>query len=237
MNIIITGASRGIGYETVKKFSASENNTVIAIARSQDRLVKLCEEVNQIHGYCNVVPYRLDLQKTIEHTGELSKEMHRYFKGEKIDILVNSAGLLINKPFEKFTYQEASEMFRVNFFAVAGLIRELIPDLNRGSHVVNIGSMAGFQGSSKFPGLSFYSASKAAIASMTECLAKELEDYGIICNCLSLGAVQTEMLEKAFPGLNAPVSADEMAEYIVNFALHAGKVMNGKNIPVALSTP
>ena len=97
--------------------------------------------------------------------------------------------------------------------------------------------MGGFQGSSKYSGMSYYSASKAALSCLSECLAEEFRDNGIIINCLALGSVQTEMLEEALPGYKAPVSAGEMAEFIGDFALKGSRFFNGKIIPVAFSNP
>jgi NAD(P)-dependent dehydrogenase (short-subunit alcohol dehydrogenase family) len=97
--------------------------------------------------------------------------------------------------------------------------------------------MGGVQGTVKFPGLSAYSSSKAALAGLTECLAIEFQDKDIAVNCLALGAVQTEMLQEAFPGFKAPVSPDKMAEFIGNFVLTAHHFMNGKVLPISLSTP
>ena len=97
--------------------------------------------------------------------------------------------------------------------------------------------MGGFQGSSKFPGLSAYSASKAALANLTECLAEELKEKNICANCLALGAVQTEMLETAFPGYVAPVKSREMASFIAYFATRGHQFYNGKILPVSVSTP
>jgi NAD(P)-dependent dehydrogenase (short-subunit alcohol dehydrogenase family) len=124
-----------------------------------------------------------------------------------------------------------------NFFGTASLIRALVPMMPEGSHIVNISSMGGFQSSSKYKGLSYYSASKAALACLTECLANEFKEYGIIINCLALGAVQTEMLDEAFPGYKAPVNAVEMAEYISGFVLTGNKFFNGKILPVAIGNP
>ena len=93
------------------------------------------------------------------------------------------------------------------------------------------------QGSAKFPGLTAYSSSKAAIAGLTECLAEELKDKNISVNCLAIGAVQTEMLEEAFPGYKAPLSPKQMAEYIFDFALKGHQYYNGKILPVSSSTP
>jgi NAD(P)-dependent dehydrogenase (short-subunit alcohol dehydrogenase family) len=97
--------------------------------------------------------------------------------------------------------------------------------------------MGGFQGSAKYKGLSYYSASKAALACLTECLANEFTEYGICINCLALGAVQTEMFDEAFPGYKAPVDAKQMAEFIAGFALTGHKFFNGKILPVAINNP
>ncbi len=97
--------------------------------------------------------------------------------------------------------------------------------------------MGGIQGSVKFPGLSIYSSSKAALATLTECLAEEYKDQKMAFNYLALGAVQTEMLEEAFPEYRAPLSANEMAEFIVHFSLQGYNYFNGKILPVSISTP
>jgi NAD(P)-dependent dehydrogenase (short-subunit alcohol dehydrogenase family) len=97
--------------------------------------------------------------------------------------------------------------------------------------------MGGFQGSVKFSGLTAYSSSKFAIAGLTELLAEEFKNENISFNCLAIGAAQTKMLEKAFPGYQAPVSGKEMADFIFNFATQQSKFINGKVIPVSVTTP
>jgi NAD(P)-dependent dehydrogenase (short-subunit alcohol dehydrogenase family) len=128
-------------------------------------------------------------------------------------------------------------MMEINYFAPVTLIRTLFPLMRKGSHIVNISSMGGFQGSLKFDGLSCYSASKAAMACLTECLASEFSEPGIAVNCLAPGSVSTEMLSDAFPGYNAPVSAKDMGNFVAWFATNGGKFFNGKILPVALTTP
>jgi NAD(P)-dependent dehydrogenase (short-subunit alcohol dehydrogenase family) len=155
----------------------------------------------------------------------------------KIDILINNAGALLNKPLGQITATEIDDVFNVNVKAPLLLTQALIPLLKPGSHVVNIGSMGGVQGSVKFPGLSVYSASKGALSVLTECLAAELADKKISVNCLAFGSVQTEMLEKAFPGYKAPVTAAEMGAFVADFAQNGHKYFNGKVLPVSLSTP
>ena len=103
--------------------------------------------------------------------------------------------------------------------------------------MVNISSMGGVQGSVKFPGLSAYSSSKGGLITLTELLAEEFKESGPAFNVIALGAVQTEMLEEAFPGYQAPISAGQMASYILEFALTGQKFYNGKVLPIASTTP
>jgi 3-oxoacyl-[acyl-carrier protein] reductase len=144
---------------------------------------------------------------------------------------------MLNKPFESITEKEVTEIFHVNFNAPFMLIQESLPCMSPGSHIVNIGSMGGLNGTAKFSGLSVYSSSKGALGILTECLAEELKSSGISVNCLALGAVQTEMLTRAFPGYKAPLQASQMAEFIVHFSIHGHRTVNGKVLPVSLSTP
>ena len=109
--------------------------------------------------------------------------------------------------------------------------------MNSAGHVVTISSIGGIQGSSKFSGLSAYSSSKGAVITLSELLAEEYKESGPSFNVLALGAVQTEMLEEAFPGYKAPLTADEMASYIYDFSLKANKFYNGKILQVSSSTP
>ncbi|MCX6256743.1 MAG: SDR family NAD(P)-dependent oxidoreductase [Bacteroidia bacterium] len=237
MNIIITGAGRGIGYELVKVFARDNSNSLLAISRNPLHLEKL-------KNYCLasipgslVRTMSIDLNDLVSDSGKLAEKISGYFP--HVDILINNAGLMLVQSFEKFSSREMHQVFNTNFFAPSILIQALLPlmGISGHSHIVNIGSMGGFQGSAKFPGLSVYSASKAALACLTECLAEELKDRNISVNCLALGSVQTEMLEEAFPGYKSKISSMEMAEYIASFAVHAMNIINGKVIPVSITTP
>ncbi len=234
MNIIITGAGRGIGFETAHQFTIVKENNVIALSRNISELNKLASQFSKNKSCGKLFPVSIDLNKK-GFEKALITFMLEHFK--KVDILINNAGSLVNKRIEKLTANDFDLMFSVNAKAPFLLIQSLLPYFGQPSHIVNIGSMSGFQGSSKFPGLSLYSASKGAIGILTECLAGELKSKKISVNCLALGSVQTQMLAEAFPGYNAPVTPSGMAEFIVNFALSAHQVMNGKIVPVAFSTP
>ena len=199
MTILITGASKGIGFEMVKLFSQSQNTFVIAVSRNIDPLTKL---VNQKNTH-SVLPVKGNITSPSDH-----KKIIKTLKtlGLKVDVLINNAGEIVNKPFEKITAKELRSVYNTNVFGPFTLIQTLLPYFNKKQkvHIVNVGSFGGFQGSSKFPGLSAYSSSKAALCGLTECLAEELKPKNIAVNCLAIGAAQTEMLGKAFPGYKAP---------------------------------
>lgn len=233
MNIIITGASRGLGLEMANILASGNQHKILAIARDKAALAKLQSEAK--HGNIVAIPFNLEelAAKRDVFLSSIKKEMPH------VDVLINNAGFLGKCNFDEVGCELSEKIFRVNFFAPAALTRLLLPLMGglAKSHVVNIGSMGGFQGSAKFPGLAYYSASKAALACFTECLAAELSDTNISFNCLALGSAQTEMLEEAFPDYKAPLQAHEMAAYIADFAINGQKYFNGKVIPVSLSTP
>jgi len=232
MLILITGASKGIGFELVKQLSLNPENLVIAVSRNITSLLKYVKQ-NNTHS---LLPLKADIT-----SGAQRKKIFQTIKSLnlQLDILVNNAGEIVNKPFEKISEGELKSVYNTNVFAPFLLIQSLMPLFNKKtrSHIVNISSMGGFQGSSKFPGLSAYSSSKSALSGLTECLAEELKEKNIFVNCLAIGAVQTEMLSKAFPGYQAPLTAIAMAEFISDFALNGHKYFNGKIIPVSSSTP
>ena len=224
-NVLITGTSSGIGLELLKIYSKN-GFRIISLSRSSVNIDKL--------GLKNVNHIKFDISnnQNIDSLIELIDKQY-----QSIDIVINNAGKLINKPFNKLTKEDFYSVFDVNVFSVSQLIQKLLPYFNNESHVVNISSIGGLIGSSKFPGLAAYSASKGALNILTEVLAEEYNETGPKFNSLSLGSVNTPMLKKAFPGYEAQVNADEMASYIFNFANTGGKLFNGKVIPVSSSTP
>ena len=224
-NVLITGASRGIGFELAKLFNKNNYN-VITLSRNHSLINDL-----QLK---NVKSFYLDISSTksiLEAVDSVSKEF------KKVDILINNAGLLINKPFLDTSFEDFEKIYKVNVFGVSELIRQLFSYFNENSHIINISSIGGISGSSKFSGLSAYSSSKGALNILTEMLAEEFKDTGISINTLALGAVQTEMLEKAFPGYKANISPIEMADFIYKFSLEGNTFFNGKIIPVSITNP
>jgi len=224
-NIIITGTSRGIGYQLVKQCAEAGHN-VLALSRNAKPIIDL--------NLKSVTAFSFDLGDA-EAYSKVESFIEEHWK--HVDILINNAGALLNKPFAETTISDFEMVYRTNVFGAAELTRICIPYLNNGGHVVTISSMGGVQGSMKFPGLAAYSSSKGAVITLTELLAEEYKDSNISFNVLALGAVQTEMLEEAFPGYEAPTTADEMATYIFEFSLNGNKFYNGKMLQVSSSTP
>ncbi|MEY4486914.1 MAG: SDR family oxidoreductase [Flavobacteriia bacterium] len=223
-SVVILGASQGIGAALVDHFAQMADTTVIALSRNLD---KMSGRFLQKNVRC----YRLDI------AGEVQNQLAQINLEGPIDILINNAGLLINKPFEQLSHQDLTESYQVNVIGIMEATQALLPQLATDAHIVNISSMGGFQGSLKFAGLAAYSTSKAALCAFTELFAEEYKATSLRMNCLCLGAVQTEMLSAAFPGYIAPTSPAEMAQFIANFALHNGAFFNGKIIPVSSSNP
>ncbi|WP_142715951.1 SDR family NAD(P)-dependent oxidoreductase [Fodinibius sediminis] len=226
--IIVTGASRGIGFETAQQL-ADRGHRVFAVARSAGPLGKL---QGLFPEQINAVPADL----TDEHSvGRLVEAISSEVDG--VNILINNAGVLINKPFEELSLDEWRAQLDSNLISAVNITKQLLPHFNTKGHILNISSMGGFQGSTKFPGLSAYSVSKGALSILTESLAAEFKDRQLAVNALCLGAVHTEMFEAAFPGFEAPVSPEEMGSYIADFSLSGSTFYNGKILPVALEDP
>jgi NAD(P)-dependent dehydrogenase (short-subunit alcohol dehydrogenase family) len=223
-NIIITGTSRGIGYELALQF-ANAGHQVLAISRNTPQTLMEHPNVSCLSLDISVAEDLIQVEKFIAQTWK------------KVDVLLHNAGSLLHKPFDQISTEEFQSIYKVNVFAVAELTKICIPFMQKGSHVVTISSMGGIQGSTKFAGLAAYSSSKGAVITLSEVLAEEYKERGIAFNVLALGAVNTEMLQEAFPGYEAPISAKEMADYIFNFALTGNTYYNGKVLQVSSSTP
>jgi len=225
-HIIITGSSRGIGLAIAKQ-AAQEGHRVLALSRNAETVRSL--------GLDNLdaLPFDITNPQSLEEADAwIDKNW-----GGKIDVLINNAGVLTHKPLAQTTLEDFQSVYAVNVFGPALLMGLWAPKMGKQGHVVNISSMGGIQGSAKFAGLSAYSSSKGALITLTELLAEEYKETGPHFNALALGAVDTEMLQQAFPGYQAQTSANEMAAYVLNFALNSGSLLNGKVVQVSNSTP
>lgn len=224
--VLITGASQGVGKSLALKF-VQEGHRVVAVARNMESLQSLKEQCEGETGEVHIVARAIEDFRSADLPQGSTP----------IDILIHNAGHLVAKPFLETTAEELHSVYQTNIIAPFQMTQELFPHLQTEAHVISISSVGGVTGSVKFPGLTAYSSSKAAISCLTEVWQAEFADSGMTFNSLALGSVQTEMLEKAFPGLKAAATPEQMADYIYNFALEAPSVIKGKTISVSSSNP
>ncbi len=223
--IIITGTSRGIGFQLVQQLAAA-GHQVLALSRHNQSVEEL--QLEQVTSLTFDITKAEDIASVKTFVSDTWGQ---------VDVLIHNAGYLVHDDFESISINALQQVYAVNVFGVYELTQVLLPLMHSESHVVAISSMGGIQGSVKFPGLTAYSSSKAAVINLMEVLAEEKKENGPIFNTLALGAVQTEMFEEAFPGAQAGLQPKDMAAYIAQFALTGHKVYNGKVLQVSNSTP
>jgi NAD(P)-dependent dehydrogenase (short-subunit alcohol dehydrogenase family) len=234
MNIVITGASKGVGFEVVKLLARHKQNQIVAISRNGKALKELVAECTRQYPDSKVIPYEFDVSQ-FDFYPFIVQRIETFI--HKCDVLINNAGKLVNKPFDQFEQADFDDIFNVNIKAPFFLTQAMLPIMTKGAHIVNIGSQGGITGSAKYPGLSAYTSSKGALAMLSELLAEEFSEREIRVNCLALGAVQTEMFAKAFPGARALQTPVQVAQFIADFAVSGHKYFNGKVLPVSVSVP
>ena len=226
-NFVVVGASSGIGREIVRLLLNNPHYNVFALSRKTNGLKKeFCDSEN-----LRVITF--DLTENIEYQINNSD-----LRKIKIDYLINNAGLLIKKTFTELKEEDFLKSYKTNAMGVMQTVQSLMKSFNpEFTHIVNISTMGAFQGSVKFPELIAYATSKSALCNFTELFASEFYQTNIKMNCLCLGAVNTEMLRTAFPDYEADLDPEDMARYIVNFTINSGQFLNGKVLPVSISTP
>ncbi len=224
MNVLITGASRGIGKASAELF-AEKGHQVYAVARNAEAIDALAKQ----HDNIKALP--LDINKLDAAQAVLAANV------ESVDLLIHNAAAFINKPFREMEYQDMQSVYHTNVFVPYFLTQALLSKMKPGTQVLAVSSVGGLGATLKFPGLSVYSSSKGALNIIVECLAEELKGEGIIVNGLALGSSATEMFKAAFPDLEAATQPEDMARFIVNFALQAPGLVNGKVYPVSAQNP
>lgn len=231
MATLVVGAGKGIGFDVVKEFLKKfPEKKIVAVSRNVENLLKLTKTSSSLI----VIKCDITSEKDL---ADLKRKLVQ--KKIKLTYILNLAGILIKKDWQKLSSHDFNEIYQTNVYAPFNIIRILADQLekNKKGHIVNIGSMGGVEGTLKFPGMIFYSSSKAALSCMTECLAEELKEFGIHVNCIALGAVETEMKRKAFPNYRAPHSPREIAQYLIRFLVEDRNYFNGKVIKLSISTP
>lgn len=189
--VLITGASSGIGYELARVFAANHHNLVL-VARSQDGLQKLADElIIQYKIRADVIVQDLSLQGAAQSIFETVSNRRL-----SIDILINNAGAGTIGMFHETDEAKDHEMVQLNIVALTQLTklfsREMIN--NGGGKILNVASTGSF---SPGPFIAVYYATKAYVLSLSEALYTELKPYGILVSTLCPGATKTDFANRA----------------------------------------
>lgn len=233
MKVLIIGASTGLGEETTRILSKrADVPALFLVSRNKEKLKSLKNEVQSNGKECDFLT--LDLAEL----NDIESSLSSFVKEKEIDVLFFNAGTLINGRLVDTSISDIEKTFTINTLSFMEVWKAVYPVIKNSSQaqVLTSGSMGGVQGSVKFPGLAAYSASKSALASLCEVLAVEHEEENIIFNCLAFGAINTKMLQEAFPDYTSDVSPQTMAKYVVNF-ITGPRLFNGKVLPVSITTP
>jgi len=200
-NIVVTGATAGIGWETARRYIDAGGN-VIAVARNQEKGKELERYAVSAKGSCAF--FACDFQKpdSIESLG--AEILERF---PRIDILINCAGIIINKTILDMTVEEWDAIFNVNVKATFLMCRAFLPGMlkARSGHIVNIGSTAAFCGANN---LHAYASTKGAVVQLTRSLAADYSERGVIVNCVCPGATNTDMMNNG----DSPEQVDEFTK-------------------------
>lgn len=191
MATLITGASSGIGLELARKF-ALEGNDLVLVARSEDKLREVADDLTDRHGVSvEVVAKDLTLP-------DAPGEVHREVKdlGVKVDVLVNNAGIGTYGAFHETELEEELTLVKLNVLAVTHLTKLFLEDMveRDSGKILNVASSAAFQPG---PLMATYYASKAYVLSFTEAIAEELKGTGVSATALCPGPVDTGFQDRA----------------------------------------
>ncbi|MBT4922540.1 MAG: SDR family oxidoreductase [Rickettsiales bacterium] len=221
---IITGGSKGIGFGIAELFVKKGYNVVIC-SRADANLLEARRKLGE-----GVLALKCD----VANYGEVQNVFQTAQKHfGRIDILVNSAAIISNALVDDLEISEFDRMLDVNLKGSFYCIKEAFKYMVSGGSIVNMTSLGGISGYEKFPGFSAYSISKYAVSGMSEILAVESKEKNIRINAIALGAVNTDMLAKAAPGLKSKTEARDIAP-IIDFLCDKEQSghMNGSVIPV-----
>ncbi|NJP95120.1 SDR family NAD(P)-dependent oxidoreductase [Nonomuraea sp. FMUSA5-5] len=194
----ITGASRGLGAEIARTALAQGDDVVVAV-RNPDTVPDDLKKAG------NVLTVALDVTDTAAIPAAVQAAVDRF---GRIDVLVNNAGRGLLGALEEITDAEARSLFDLNVFGLVNMTRAVLPVMRRqgSGKLVHIGSRSGFEGE---PGVSMYSASKFAVAGISEALSAELAPFGIQSMVVEPGVLRTDFLDVS----SLSVAAHRIADY------------------------
>ncbi len=231
MNVLITGASRGIGAAAARKFAENGHTVAVHCNTQTDRAEALAAE---LHGIAVQADFA-DFTQIDRMADEVLRQLG------SVDVLVNNAGIALTALFQTVSDADGERIFRVNAGGTMHLTKKLLPQMiaRKSGCIVNIASCWGEIGAACEV---HYSASKAAVIGFTKALAKEVGPSGIRVNCISPGVIGTDMnaqhsaetmqaLAEETP-LCRIGTPEEVAEAVYFLATDAARFITGQILPV-----
>lgn len=225
---IITGAGRGVGKATARRF-AREGARVVLFSRTPGTLDETATDIAHEGG--QVLSMVGDVSREEDVRALFQRAMDTY---GRVDILVNCAGIVLVRPFVDMDAETWDRVIAVNLRGTFLCCRQAFRVMmaQQSGVIINLSSLSGVRGVEKFPGLSAYNVSKAGVAGLTEILAVEGKPFHIRVCAVSPGAVDTEMLRQAAPHLKTGMTPDDLAEILLFLADDSGRMLSGSNIEI-----
>lgn len=232
---LVTGGSRGIGAAIALRLAADGATVALTYSNSKDAADKLVKEIEALGSKAIAVKANVDSEAD---SANLVKEIGKSFG--KIDILVNNAGVFDGGPIDAVELKQYDKIFNVNVKGLIATTIAALPHFNDGGRIINISSGAATM---TMAGFSIYSASKAAVDTLTRIWAQDLGKRQITVNTVSPGTTQTDMFEAAIPeearGSMAEKTAlgrigtpADIADVVAFLASHDARWVTGKVIGV-----
>lgn len=208
---VITGGGGGIGRATAQALAKEGTKIALCGGNNIEKLTKTADIIKEWGAEAFILPGNLTksdflencIEKTANHFGQ-------------IDILINNAGLALNKPFEETTQKDFDRIFNINVKAPFVLCQKVLPYLRKSAHavIINISSVVGHKG---YINQAAYAASKHAILGFSKSLANEVYTENIRVHTICPGGVYTDMVKVARPDLTGEdmITPDEIADIIL----------------------
>ena len=231
---LVTGGSRGIGAAIARSLAEDGADVAISYVSSPDKAKTLVRELQE--KGVRAVAFQADQARTDE-VANLVRKVAEHFG--HLDILVNNAGVFITGPVGEVKEADVDRQFAINVGGVNAAVREAAKIMTEGGRIISIGSMGGT--SSPWPGISDYSATKAAVAAYTRGWARDLGPKGITVNVIEPGPIDTDMnpadgnfatLQKAGTALGRYGRPEEVAATVAFLASKNAGFITGASIAV-----
>lgn len=230
---LITGATRGIGYEIALNLARKGINLALA-GRAEEKLQQVAEEVKELG--VDAISVKCDLTSELAPQQIIKETIYEY---RKIDYLINNAGFAMNKSMEDTSPEDWDEIMTVNAKAPYFICREALPALRKSDNatIINISSVVGRIG---YESQTTYAASKHALNGFSKALAREEQKNNIRVHLIAPGGVATDMVKEMRPDLDTAtlIQPEEVAEIVDFIISHRGNaIIDELNVRRSSSVP